>query len=117
MSKKFKITFGILIGLFYVFILLCLINVIVVKSNKYYMYDFENITVEESMEFVEYFDIEIPERLQDSPNLGEMTQLFITQSVVNPDFYLAISWDVTHIYGKNISECVNKCLGNEVDLN
>lgn len=74
---------------------------------EYKDYDFITISEEESIDFVKYHNIDIPKKIENSPNLGKITSDIIKIVANDLDYSFSYNYDEMQLYAENIQELVN----------
>lgn len=106
MIKNLKKLF-ILIALCFVFWFSILnSNLVHASTMKYFDYDFSNISEEECLEFIDFHSIDVPEKIVNSPILGNITKDIIQLVVDNPNYKFFYNYDEMQIFAETIQELV-----------
>ena len=87
-----------------------------VKAMSYYNFDFSTISEEQSIDFVEYHNIDIPDKIENSQNLGKITRDIIKRIANNNDCVFSYNYDRMQLYAENIQEVVISYLGNNSNI-
>ena len=78
-------------------------------SDNCSIYDLSTISSDESIEFVIEHNIEIPNKIKNSVNLGKITRDIIQKVANNPNYIFAYNYTEMYNYAENIKNCVNEC--------
>ena len=64
-----------------------------VKAMSYFDFNFSTISEEESIDFVEYHNIDIPKKIENSPNLGKITSDIIKRISSDSNCVFSYNYD------------------------
>lgn len=82
-----------------------------VNATEYHNFDFSNITEQESMSFVESHKIDIPKKIENSLNLGKITQKIIKLSYDDPSYNFVYNYDEMQEYANYIQNLIKQYNG------
>lgn len=112
-----KIITKILCVILFVSCSLCLfVNTTTSNARASSVYDFANITEEESLQFLEDHNINIPEDFRDDSDLGNFVQGIIRSVYNNPSYELVFNYNVTLDFANEIKSNVIPYLNDQVSL-
>ncbi len=77
------------------------------QAMTYENYDFTTISDTESIRFVEWHNVDIPKKIENSPDLGSITSSIIKQVARNRDFVFTYNYDEMQQYAETIQVLVN----------
>lgn len=103
--KKFLIIFSTTTLLF---VLVLNFNIVSANTNYYYDYDFENITEEESIFFIQNHNIEIPKKIANSSELGIIVKEIIQTSAINPNYTFIYNYNEMQTFADIIQQQVHE---------
>lgn len=83
---------------------------------SYYNFDFSTISEEESIDFVEHHNIDIPDKIENSQNLGKITSDIIKRISSDSNCVFSYNYDKMQLYAENIQEAVISYLGNNSNI-
>lgn len=81
-------------------------NFVCVNATTYDNYDFSTISDEESINFVKYHNIDIPKKIENSPNLGSITSEIIKKVAINHGCIFTYNYGEMQLYAENIQKFV-----------
>ena len=87
-------------------------NILNVHADSY-NYDFSNINEENSIEFVIKHNIDIPDKIKNSSDLGKITSNIIKTSVNKHDYVFTYNYDKMQEYADSIKEVVKSYSNTE----
>ena len=87
-----------------------------VKAMSYFDFNFSTIGEEESIDFVEYHNIDIPKKVENSPNLGKITSDIIKRISSDSNCVFSYNYEKMQLYAENIQEAVISYLGNNSNI-
>ena len=86
------------------------------KAMSYYNFDFSTISEEESIDFVEHHNIDIPDKIENSQNLGKITSDIIKMIASDNNCVFSYNYDKIQLYAENIQEAVISYMGDNSNI-